>query len=306
MIFIAQIIGKRLPTAIKSFTQLGLIFAAISAVDASENEAARPDWYLSVALGPNWSSSVTQTGWNLDPYCYPDSACFDQIPIPNVTGYRWQYTIKLDRSAALELFLERRFGRTRLELALALQSSETEQQSTGFGYLDGSSIRPRTGDLVNATASASINERRLRTVFLDAFYEFSQAGGMVVTPYLGVGLGRTTVSYRDMQYLSDYRSMAAEVSAYNPPLPFYSTIQNTNLEDRVNSWRLHAGADYDIGNNRFIGLRPTHQEVNNITSAGRYQNHPVHSTNPDFVNTNSFSGGQLWFLSIAFRQSFGG
>ena len=282
-----------------------ILLSAVSAgVLAQHAPPGRSGWYLGTALGPSRAADLDQTGWNLDPICYPDSACFDATPIPSVPGYTWQNEISLESSAAFELSLGRRFGSTRIELTVARQTHKARQRSIGIEYLDGTAILAREGNPVQSNSRASLGERRQRTVTLDAFHEFPRAWG-AVTPYLGGGLGRAAMDIVDLRFSSDYRNSAADTTDYDPPLAFYNSQQDTTVTDETMIWRLHAGADYAFGPSSSIGLRLTHARFGDIRTRGTYRSHPVFSLDPDFTNNNVYRNGQNWSLSVIFRRSFG-
>ena len=282
-----------------------VILAATGAVASAADEGTvRSGWYLGAGLGAVWTSDLQQEGWNRDAFCYPDAACFDEVPIPTVPGYRWRYDIALDGGAAFELSFGRFFGRTRLELALAQQTNDTRQEFTGISYLDGAAIRPRAGGTVASNARRTINRRRVRTVTLDAFYDFPDAWG-AITPYVGAGLGQASVEMAGVRFSTDYRNVSAAAEVYDPPLAFYNSVQDEDLNDTVFVWRLHAGADYALGRRTSLGLRLTRSAAGDLEDTGSYATHPMHGVDPAFANANAFSGDQSWTLILAFRRGLG-
>lgn len=284
---------------------IAVFLAAGSMARAADEGPARSGWYWGAALGAGWTPDLTQEGWNRDAFCYPDAACFDQEPIPTVPGYRWRYDIDLDGGAAFELAFGRFFGRTRLELAVAQRTNDTRQTFTGIAYLHGTSIRPRAGGTVDSNGRGTIDRRRVRYVTLDAYYDFPNAWG-AITPYVGAGFGQASVEMAGVRFSTDYRNVwtgAAEV--YDPPLSFYNSVQDEDLNDTVLVWRLHAGADYSLNRRTSLGLRLSWSATGDFEDTGTYKTHPMHTVDPAFTNTNAFSGGRIWTLMLAFRRGFG-
>ncbi len=265
---------------------------------------ARSGWYVGAGIGAGQGSNLDQEGWTLDTFCYPDAACFDQEPVPQGTGYRWHYDIGLDSGAAFELSAGRFFGRTRLELALAQHRNDTGQMFRDIAYYDGTAIRPRPGGTVEANGRAMIDRLRVRSLSLDAYYDFPGAWG-AITPYAGAGLGLASVEFANVFYASDYRDTSAAGETYDPPLSFYNSAQNNDLNDRVLVWRLHAGADYNPGDQVWLGLKLTWSATGDFEDMGYYEFHPMHQRDPDLTNTNTFSGTRNWMLMLTVKRPIG-
>ncbi|MCY3815012.1 MAG: outer membrane beta-barrel protein [Gammaproteobacteria bacterium] len=286
---------------IPAISVIAVLLAAGSVARAADEASARSGWYLGAGLGAGRTSDLNQEGWNRDRFCTPDAACFDEAPIPTVPGYRWRYDIELDSGAAFELSVGRFFGRTRLELAIGQQTNDTRQVFTGISYLNGAAIRPRAGGPVASNASGAIDHRRVRSVTLDAFYDFPNAWG-AVTPYLGAGLGQASVEMAGVRFSTDYRNVSAAARLYEPPLSFYNSVQEEDLNDTAFVWRLHAGANYALGRGTSLGLRLTWSAAGDSEDTGAYETHPMHGVDPAFTNTNKFSGGRNWTLMLSFRR----
>ncbi len=285
-------------------TAAAVVVATGAAANAQDGQPTRSGWYLGTGLGAGRGADLEQEGWNRDTFCYPDAACFDETPIPDVPGYRWRYDIALDRGAAFDLSVGRHFGRTRLELALAQQTNDTRQMFTGIAYHDGAPIRPRAGGTVVSNGRGSIDQRRVRSISLDAYYDFPDAWG-AVSPYVGVGFGQALVEFARVRFASDYRNTTAAAEVYDPPLSFYNSVQDADLDDTAFVWRVHAGADYALGRRSTIGLRLTWSETGGIEVVSGYETHPMHRIDPAFTNTNAFGGSRHWTLMLAFRRGIG-
>ncbi len=281
-----------------------VLLATGSAARAADEASARSGWYLGAGLGAVWGSGLKQEGWNRDAFCYPDAACFDEEPAPAVPGYRWRYDIALDSGTAFELSLGRFFGRTRLELAVAQRTNDPRQMFTGIAYRDGAAIRPRAGGTVDSNGRGMIDRRRVRSVTLDAFYDFPGAWG-AITPYVGAGLGQASMEMAGVRFATDYRNVSAAAEVYEPPLSFYNSVQDEDLNDTAFVWRLHVGADYALSCGTSLGLRLTRSATGDFKDTGTYETHPMHGIDSAFANTNTFSGGRNWTLMLALRRRVG-
>ncbi len=290
---------------------IGVVGALVAAgSEAGAADAAgdagpiRSGWYLAAGLGTAGGPDVEQEGWNRDTFCYPDAACFDRVPAPTVPGYRWRYDVEPESGAAYELSLGRFFGRTRIELAFAQQENDTRQRFTGIEYFDGAAIRARPGGTVASNGRGSIDRRRVRSITLDAFYGFPGAWGSI-SPYIGAGLGQASVEVAGVRFATDYRGTAAAAEVYDPALALYNSVQDADLDDTAFLWRLHAGADYALSRKATLGLRLTWSATGDFASAGSYETHPMHESDPDFSNINTFGGARIFSLMLAFRRGIG-
>ncbi len=289
-------------------TRISLVFALFAtgtAVWGSDEGAARSGWYVGGGLGVAWSSDLKQEGWNQDTFCYPDNACFDEISVSMIPGYRWRYDIALDSGAAFELSLGHFLGPARVELALAQQTNDTRQVFTGISYRDGTAIRPRVYGTVVSNASGMIDQARVRTLTLDAYYDFLHLWG-AVSPYVGVGLGYSWVEMAGVRFSTDYRDLSSGAAqVYNPPPAFYNSLQDADLNDSGFAWRLHVGADYAISRRTSLGMRVTWSASEDIEVTGTYETHPMHEVDPAFANTNEFSGARSWSLLFTLKRGLG-
>lgn len=259
-------------------------------------------WYVGAGLGVNWGSTLDQEGWNRENYCYPDAACFDQDPIPSVSGYRWRYDIDLDTGAGFEVFAGRRFGRARLELAIAVQRNDAGQQFTGITYFDGAPILPRPGGTVVSNSQAHVDNFNARSVTLNGYYDFPGAWGGW-TPYLGVGLGMASLELAGVHFSTDYQDPEGE--SYDPPLSFYNSIQNGDFRDTRFRWAAYAGADVPMTDNLLLGIKLSYSGAGDYEDTGTYEIHPFHAQEPDFMNTTRLSGPRDLSLAITLKRLIG-
>ena len=162
--------------------------------------------------------------------------------------------------------------------------------------------QPRGGAAGNGRGV--IDRRRVRSVSLDAYYDFPGAWG-AISPYVGAGFGQAFLEFAGVRFASDYRNTSAAAERYDPPLSFYNSVQDADLDDTALVWRLHAGADYALDRRSTIGLRLTWSETGDIKAVSGYETHPMHGIDPAFTNTNAFSGARHWTLMLAFRRGLG-
>ena len=198
-------------------------------------------WYVGGGIGSNWASAMDQEGWNRDPICYPTDACFDADPVPEISGYRWRYDIAAAAGAMFELSAGRIFNRTRLELSFAQRKNDLDQMFRSITDYDGAPMEERRGGTVVSDTRTSINNLTVRTLSLNAYYDFPDAYHGI-SPYLGVGLGPAFVEVSGLRFSNEYEDTAGNAQAYDPPVSFYNSRQDANLSDTVLAGHLYAGA----------------------------------------------------------------
>ena len=246
---------------------------------------------------------MDQKGWNRETTCYPTDACFYQNPVPAVSGYRWSYEIEADAGVGLSLGVGRSFGRYRIELSAALQKSALEQELIDVGYYDGSPRVPADGPVV-VDAMALIDDVVSRSLTIDLFRDFETLGG-ALTPYVGVGVGQAYVEVQGLGFVAEYRDNSPDPALYDPPLSFYDSAQDGDYKDSALVWRLHAGANYLLGERTDVGLRLTWSTIGGTSDTGTYLRHPFHAQDPGFSNQNSFDEAQTWSLAVTLTHRLG-
>ena len=202
-----------------------LVLCSISVVAAQSRGERAGGWYVVVGIGSNWASDMDQEGWNRETTCYPTDACFDADPVPEISGYRWSYDIDAATGAAFELSDGRIFDRTRLELSLAQRKNSLNQMFRSITDYDGMPMEERSGGTVVSNARASIDHLSVRTLSLNAYYDFPDAGGGI-SPYLGAGLGPAFVEVSGLRFSNEYEDTSGNAQAYDPPLSFYNSRQD--------------------------------------------------------------------------------
>ena len=247
---------------------------------------------------------MDQEGWNRETTCYPTEACFDADPVPEVSGYRWRYDIASAAGAVFEISAGRIFDRTRLELSFAQRKNGLDQMFRSITDYDGVPMEARRGGSVVSNARNSIDHLTVRTLALNAYYDFPDAVGGI-SLYLGAGRGPAFVKVSGLHFSTDYQDTSGNAQAYDPPLSFYNSRQDVDLSDTVLAGHLHAGADYGLNAKTLLGLKLTYSMMGDIESTGGYSLHPFHERDPDFTNRNTFTGPHHWTLSFTVKFLFG-
>ena len=250
------------------------------------------------------ASDMDQEGWNRDAICYPTSACFDANPVPEIPGYRWRYDIAAAAGAAFELSAGHMFNRTRLELSLAQRKNNLDQLFRRITDYDELPMEDRRGGSVVSNSQASIDYLTVRTLALNAYYEFPETFGRI-SPYLGAGLGPGFVKVSGLHFSTDYEDTSGNATAYDPPLSFYNSRQDADLSDTVLAGHLHAGADYSLNDKTVLGLKLTYSMMGDIEARGGYSLHPFHEREPGLSNHNTFTGARSWTLTLTVKRLFG-
>ena len=264
----------------------------------------RSGWYIGGGIGSNWASDMDQEGWNRETTCYPTDACFDADPVPEISGYRWRYDIDAATGAAVDISAGRIFDRTRLELSLAQRKNSLNQMFRSITDYDGMPMEKRSGGTVVSNARASIDHLSVRTLSLNAYYDFPDAVGGI-SPYLGAGLGPAFVKVSELHFSTDYEDTSGNAQAYDPPLSFYNSRQDADLCDMVLAGHLYAGADYGLNAKTLLGLKLSYSMLGDIEASGGYSLHPFHERDPDFPNHNTFTGPRYWTLALTVKFLFG-
>ena len=150
----------------------------------------------------------------------PPTPVSTPIQSPSISGYRWRYTLGASAGAHYEFVLGRFFDHFRLEFALAQRRNDLNQMFRGISYLDGTPIGDRAGGPVVSNAQTSIDHLQVRTLALQAYYDFPVASSPIV-PYLGIGAGPAFATVSGVRFSTRYEDTSAEAPEYDPPLSFY-------------------------------------------------------------------------------------
>ena len=225
-------------------------------------------------------------------------------PIPEISGYRWRYNIDATAGAVFEIAAGRIFDRTRLELSLAQRKNGLDQVFRSITDYDGMPMEERRGGSAVSYTQASIDHLSVRTLALNAYYDFPDALGGI-SPYLGGGLGPAFAEVSGVRFSNEYEDTSGDAPAYDPPLSFYNSRQDADLSDTVLAVHLYAGADYSLNDKILLGLKLTYSITGNIEAISGYSLHPLHERDPDFPNHNTFTGARYWTLSFTVKFLFG-
>ena len=280
-----------------------LAILTISTIGTQAEGFDRSGWYFSAGLGNSGGDDFQQVGFNRDTFCYPDAACFASGPNNSVAGYQWSYDIALDQGPSFELSIGKYLGRARVELALSQQTNDTEQIFSGITYLDGSPVLPLAGGNVDSNVKPSIDHRQLQSLSVDVFVDLPDIA-QVFTPYVGIGLGRGTVTIADVRFSSEFRNEVDTDKMYSPALSFYNSRQDEDLTSTTSILRLHLGADYALSYRTAVGLKFTYLITEDVNTVGHYETHPMFELEPNFGHENEFAGEPSWQLMLNLKRGF--
>ena len=272
------------------------------AQDAAE-EPRRSGWYLGAGAGPSWGSTISQSGWNRDPLCYPTAACFDLDPRAEVSGYRWNYDVAAGSGSALEFSAGFIVNRARVELAYGDTGYGLDQMFLGASYYDGTDLKDRVGSTVTSETSSSIDHLAVRMLTVNAYYDFP--AGSVVSPYVGAEVGPAFAKLAGVRFSDMYMDTSVNGDVYDPPLSFYNTRLDHDLSATVLAGHLHAGGDLRIFGGTSAGLKLTYSMLGDIETSGAYDLHSAHAFDPGFRNHNTFAGARFWSLIFPVEFYFG-
>ena len=283
-----------------------LVLCSISGVAAQSGagEPPRSGWYIGGGIGSNWASDMDQKGWNRDPLCYPTDLCFDADPVPEISGYLWRYDIDAEAGAVFEISAGLIFDRARMELSLAQRKNGLDQMFRSITDYDGTPMEERRGGSVVSNARASIDHLTVRTLALNAYYDFPDAY-RGISPYLGGGLGPAFVEVSGVRFSTDYEDTSGNAQAYDPPLSFYNSRQDADLSDTVLAGHLLVGADYSLNDKVSLGLKLTCSMMGDIEASSGYSLHPLHERDLDFPNHNTFTDSRYWTLTFTVKRLSG-
>ena len=100
-------------------------------------------------------------------------------------------------------------------------------------------MQERRGSTVVSNTQASIDNLTMRTLSLNAYYDFPDAS-RGISPYLGAGVGPAFVRVTGVHFSNDYEDTSGNAQAYDPPLSFYNSHQDADLSDVVLAVHLYA------------------------------------------------------------------
>ena len=138
----------------------------------------RTGWYVGGSIGANGVADIDQEGWNRESTCYPTDACFDAAPVSRTLRIPGGITISwLLPEPRSKFSAGRFFDRTHLELSLGQRKNGLDQMFRNITEYDGTPLRERSGSSVVSKSQASIDHLAVRTLTLNAYYDFSDTFG---------------------------------------------------------------------------------------------------------------------------------
>ena len=282
-----------------------LVFSLAPDAAAQSGGERRSGWYVGGTVGANRASQIEQTGFNRDPLCYPTDACFDQDPRPEFPGYRWAYDLDSAADATFELSAGYVLNRARLELSFGQRRNDIDQMFRSVTTFDGVALEDRRGSSVTSNTSSSIDNLTVRTLVVNAYYDFrSAATGF--SPYVGAGVGPAFVDIHGVSFSDEYFDTAGNGVAYDPPLSSYNARLDDDYTARVLAGHLHAGADYGVNERTALGVKLTCSILSDVEYTGTYDLHAAQRFDPDFTHTDTFTGSRYWSLQFTVRYVLGG
>ena len=109
-----------------------------------------------------------------------------------------------------------------------------------------------------------------------------------------------------MHYEQHYREPEGNDGAYDPPLSHYTSRQDVDMAGTVLGGHLHGGADFGVADRTALGVKLTYTVLGDIEYTGTYQEHPLHTVDPNFSNHTAFTGTRYWMLLFTVRYALGG
>ena len=284
---------------------LGGPLSGAAAQSAAEGKAPRAEWYVGGGLGSHLGSRHGPGGLESGPALLSDGRVFRCGPCSR--DLRLPLAVRRHRAdvgAAFELSAGRLFDRTRLEFSFAQRKNGLDQRFRSITDYDGLPMDARRGSTVVSNTQASIDHLTVRTLSLNAYYDFPKAyRGM--TPYLGGGLGPAFVTVAGVHFSNEYEDTAGTVPADYHPVSIYNSRQDDDLSDTVLAGHLYAGADYHLHDMTVLGLKLTYSMLGTIEASSGYARHPLHARDPDFSNHNTFTGSRDWTLAVTVKFLLG-
>lgn len=293
---------------IASFTApaaCAILVLSLASDAAAQSGERRSGWYVGGGVGANWAADIEQTGENQDPICYPTDACFDEVPRPTVSGYRWMNNLESDAGALFELSTGYVLRRARIELSFAQRRNDIDQIFQSVTTLEGISMEDRRGSTVTSNTSSSIDNLTVRTLAFNAYYDFRNAA-TGFSPYVGAGVGPAFVEFQGVRFSGEYFDTAANGAAYDPPLSSYNGSLEDDFSDTVLAGHVHAGADFGLNDRTALGVKLTYSILGDAEYTGTYERHAAHRFDPDFTHTDTFAGTRYWSVQFTVRYVLGG
>jgi len=276
---------------ISSHRAAALLAGLLACAAAPANgEAARSGFYVGGDAGLIWRADFRQQGNNREMSCY-FTGCQSGFP-GGEEGYRWEYEVDTDTGLQFGLSAGWMWNRLRLEINAAHAANDATHHFRNTSLRDGSptclSGAPcRLPAAAQESEASGVGRIETRSLFANVYYDFPGYGDF--TPYIGAGIGRADVKVTDVRYISIF-------------VDGRRVVQDTDMEDTVYAWQLHAGADYRVNRRFLVGLKVSYTDLDDFSDTNRYDEH---TDEPNLTNRTKFAGLDYWSALFTVKYLFG-
>ena len=270
---------------------LAVLLASLmaSVATAASGQTARSGFYVGGDAGFIWRADFRQQGRNREMSCY-FTTC---QAVPNdERGYRWEYEVDTDTGLQFDLSAGWMWNHWRLEINAGHARNNASHHFRNSTLLDGSpaGFLDGTGRLDSAeqdSESSGIGRIETRSLSANVYYDFLDYGDFI--PYIGAGIGRADVKVTDVRYLSMFADGRR-------------VIQDTDMQDTVYAWQMHAGMDYRVNNHFLVGLKVSYTDLEDFSDTNSYDEH---TDEPELTNRTKFAGLDYWTALFTVKYVFG-
>jgi len=271
----------------------GLLACAAAPASA---EAARSGFYVGGDAGIIWRADFRQQGNNREMSCY-FTGCQSGFP-GGEEGYRWEYEVDTDNGLQFGLSAGWMWNQLRLEINAAHAANDATHRFRGSSLRDGSpacflGTACRLPDAAQESETSGVGRIETRSLFANVYYDFPGYGDFI--PYIGAGVGKADVKVTDVRYISIF------VDSHRPANR-RRVVQDTDMEDTVYAWQLHAGADYRVNRRFLVGLKVSYTDLDDFSDTNRYDEH---TDEPNLTNRTKFAGLDYWSALFTVKYLFG-
>ncbi|MDD9869745.1 MAG: outer membrane beta-barrel protein [Gammaproteobacteria bacterium] len=268
---------------------------ACAAAPAS-GQAARSGFYVGGDAGLVWRADFRQQGRNQEMSCY-FTGCETGFP-GGEPGYRWEYEVDTDTGLQFGLSAGWMWNQFRLEINANHARNDATHRFRSSSLSDGSpacflGTDCRLPSSAQESETSGVGRIETRSLFANVYYDFPGYGDFI--PYVGAGIGRADVKVTDVRYISVF------VDSHRPTNR-RRVVQDTDMEDTVYAWQLHAGADYRVNRRFLVGLKVSYTDLDDFSDTNRYDEH---TDEPNLTNRTKFAGIDYWSALFTVKYLFG-